>query len=65
MSSKYTFSWYGWVPGYNDFDQVIIEITAQSEDEAWKFLENNPPKFNKSEPALIAIDGVPVLSKCS
>ena len=52
---KYNFSYYGWIPGYDDFDQDWITIEAESEEAAWEEFKRLV-KFAKS--GTIGIDSV-------
>lgn len=54
--NKYTFTYYGWIPGYNDFDQEWIDVEADSYEEAIVKLRKLV-RFAKSEPALYAVNG--------
>lgn len=44
---EYTFSYYGWIPHYRDFDQDWITIQAEDEYKAWQEF-NRLVKFYKS-----------------
>lgn len=54
--NKYTFTYYGWIPGYNDFDQDWIDVEANTVEEAQKEAEKYV-KFAKHGPALVAVNG--------
>mgnify|MGYP005852413581 CR=1 FL=1 len=56
--SKFEFTWYGFILGYDDFDQEHVIITAENETAARQIL--NKRCIATHEPHLIAIDGVPV-----
>ena len=45
--NTYKIDFYAWIPGYNDFDQSEIVITADSEQEAWQQF-NDRVKFCKN-----------------
>lgn len=54
--NTYTFTYYGFIPGYNDFDQDWFDIKANTIDEAWKKVEQMK-LFAKSGPVLVAYNG--------
>jgi len=53
--NEYYFEYYGWIPGYNDFDMDDLTVHAASEKEAWKAF-NESCKYVKSA-GLVAING--------
>ena len=53
----YTFTYYGWIPGYNDFDQEWFDVEANTLEEAWDKVNGQKIFGIKSGPALAAIDG--------
>ena len=53
----YSFTWYGWVPGYKDFDQEWVEIKAKTDAEAIKKFKESPSAKFTAEAGLDAIDG--------
>lgn len=55
---KFTFTYYGWIPSYRDFDQDDYECSAKTMQDAWVDF-NKHVKFVKSA-ALTHIDGNPV-----
>ena len=54
--NTYTFTYYGFVPGYNDFDQDWIDIIAPSIEEAVDLAKKQVP-YRKSDLELVAING--------
>jgi len=54
---SYTFAYYGWIPGYNDFDIDWITIQAETEAQAWERF-NERVRFIKSA-GINAVDGKP------
>lgn len=54
---KFYFEYYGWIPGYNDFDSSDITIKAKTQFEAWDIF-NKKVKFAKSA-SLVSVDDVP------
>ena len=54
--NSYTFEYYGWIPGYNDFDQEWITITAVSKEDAWAQI-NKMKLYAKYGPRLTEING--------
>jgi len=54
--NNYTFEYYGWIPGYNDFDQEWITISAASKEEAWAQV-NKMKLYAKYGPGLTEING--------
>jgi len=52
---KFTFTYYGWIPSYRDFDQDDYECSAKTMQDAWADF-NKHVKFVKSA-ALTHIDG--------
>lgn len=55
--NTYTFTYYGWIPGYNDFDQDWVDIKADTVEEAQQ-KANEYVKFSKHDPLLVSINGV-------
>jgi len=55
----YVFTYYGFVPAYNDFDQEWVTIRANSLDDAWNDLYSRTI-YTKYQPVLESVDGVPV-----
>ena len=55
-TQKYYFEYYGWIPGYNDFDMDDITIDATSEKDAW-IQFNKLTRYVKSA-GLVSIDGI-------
>ena len=54
---EYTFTYYGWIPGYNDFDQDWITVSATSEEEAReKLKEYKHLRYAKGEPVLESVE---------
>ena len=54
---SYTFEYYGWIPGYNDFDTDWITIQAESPAHAWERF-NARVRFAKTA-TISTVDGVP------
>ena len=54
----YEFTYYGFIPVYNDFDQEWLTIQAESYDEAVKQLKTKNI-FATSDPVLTSVDGIP------
>jgi hypothetical protein len=54
--NTYTFTYYGWIPGYNDFDQEWFDVVAASPEEALKIAQQHI-KFVKYGPSLVAVNG--------
>ena len=54
----YEFTYYGFIPVYNDFDQEWLTIQAESYDEAVKQLKTKNI-FATSAPVLSSVDGIP------
>ena len=55
----YIFTYYGFIPGYNDFDQEWITIKADNLEDALNDLKSRTI-YTKYVPVLESIDGVPV-----
>lgn len=56
MKTTYTFTYYGWIPGYNDFDQDWFDVEAYTYAEAFERAKEIA-KLAKYGPALVAING--------
>ena len=57
--NTYTFTYYGWIPGYDDFDQDWFDVKADSLDEAWSKV-NEMKLLIKSGPALVGYNGTEI-----
>jgi hypothetical protein len=53
---EYYFQYYGWIPGYNDFDMDDFTVKATSVEDAWKQF-NKLTRYVKSA-GLVSIDGI-------
>lgn len=53
----YSFTWYGWVPSYKDFDQEWLEVKAKTDAEAIKKFKESPSAKFTDTAVLDAIDG--------
>jgi len=54
--NTYTFTYYGWIPGYNDFDQDWFDVKAHCYEEAYQ-QALLIAKLAKHGPGLVAING--------
>jgi hypothetical protein len=55
---EYYFTWYGWVPGYGDFDQDWMLVKAKSDSEAIeKLSEYKPLQYSKGGVGLDTLNG--------
>ena len=52
---NYQFNYYGWVPGYNDFDDEQVFISAPTKEEAIVIF-NSRKRFIKYGPEIIELD---------
>lgn len=57
--NTYTFTYYGWIPGYDDFDQDWIDVKADTLDEALEKV-NKMKLFIKVGPALVGYNGTEI-----
>lgn len=56
--NTYTYAYYGWIPGYDDFDMDWIDVKSSSIEEANEEVRKSPHlKFVKNGPQLVAING--------
>jgi len=53
----YSFTWYGWVPSYRDFDQDWLEVKAKTDTEAIQKFKDSPSSKFTDGAALDSIDG--------
>lgn len=56
MTNNYTFTYYGWIASYRDFDQDWFTVTAETLDAAWERVKRTKI-FAKSEIELDSING--------
>ena len=57
--NTYTFTYYGWIPGYNDFDQDWFDVKANSLVEAKEQVKKMKLFIKGSgEPGLDAVNGI-------
>lgn len=54
--NTYTFCYYGWIAGYNDFDIDWFDVVAATPEEAMQLAKVHV-KFVKQGPDLVAING--------
>ena len=52
---NFQFNYYGWIPGYGDFDDEQIFITAPTKEEAIKIF-NSKQRFIKYGPEIIELN---------
>lgn len=57
--NTYTFTYYGWIPGYDDFDQDWIDVKANTLEEALTKL-NKMKLFIKVGPELVGFNGTEI-----
>jgi len=55
--NTYTFTYYGWIPGYDDFDQDWIDVKADTIEEALTKVKQMK-LFIKAGPELVGYNGV-------
>ena len=55
--NTYTFSYYGFIPGYNDFDIDWFDVKASSVAEAQEIVKTYDWIMAKCGPELVAING--------
>ena len=55
--NTYTFAYYGFIPGYNDFDIDWFDVTANSVEEAVEIIKTYKWLMAKSGPDLVAVNG--------
>lgn len=55
--NTYTFTYYGWIPSYGDFDQEWFDVKADTEEQAWEKVKLMK-LFAKSGPELESVNGV-------
>lgn len=53
--NTYTFMYYGWIPGYNDFDMDYFDVVSFSLEQALELAKTQVP-FIKLGPELVAIN---------
>jgi len=62
--NEYTFTYYGFIPSYGDFDQEWITIRAKNYVEALNLLKNKKNViYTKYKPVLESVNGVQVTEK--
>lgn len=58
--NEYFFAGIRFIPGYNDFDVDDITLTASSEEEAWKRLDQLTKLFTWKQVKLVSINAVEI-----
>ena len=55
--NTYTFAYYGWVPGYDDFDIDWFDVTANTLEDAMEIIKTYKWLMAKHGPDLVAVNG--------